>query len=65
MNAVLPERWLRLIPMATPRGLRIVRGEGAYVWDEEDRRYLDLDGDAGAALLGHSQQMVLPGAVPS
>ncbi|MBV9101054.1 MAG: aspartate aminotransferase family protein [Candidatus Dormibacteraeota bacterium] len=59
MNAVLPRRWLRFLPLVAPRPLRIVRGEGAYVWDEDDRRYLDLDGDDGAALLGHGQSLVV------
>jgi LysW-gamma-L-lysine/LysW-L-ornithine aminotransferase len=59
MNAVLPDRWLRLIPMTADRGLRLVRGDGAYVWDEDDRRYLDLDSDHGSSLLGYGQASVV------
>jgi acetylornithine/LysW-gamma-L-lysine aminotransferase len=59
MNAVLPDRWLRLIPMSADRGLRLVRGDGAYVWDEDDRRYLDLDSDHGSSLLGYGQASVV------
>ena len=41
------------------RPLAIVRGEGSYVWDEGDRRYLDLTGGQGVALLGHSHPEVV------
>jgi adenosylmethionine-8-amino-7-oxononanoate aminotransferase len=30
-----------------------VRGEGAYVWDAEGKRYLDLSGSAAVNLIGH------------
>ncbi len=32
----------------------MVRGEGAYVWDEDGNRYLDLLGAWGPLLLGHA-----------
>jgi len=30
-----------------------VRGEGVYVWDTEDKRYLDFSGSAAVNLIGH------------
>ena len=37
-----------------PLPVTLVRGEGAYVWDEDGRRYLDLMGAYSAASFGHS-----------
>ena len=37
----------------------VVRGEGAYVWDVEGRRYLDLVQSYGAVLLGHGHRAVV------
>ncbi|CAB49365.1 acetylornithine/succinylornithine family transaminase [Pyrococcus abyssi] len=34
--------------------LKIVRGEGIYVWDSEGKRYLDLIAGIGVAILGHN-----------
>ncbi|MDA8280481.1 MAG: glutamate-1-semialdehyde 2,1-aminomutase [Actinomycetota bacterium] len=36
----------------------VARGSGAFVWDVEDRRYLDLVQSYGAILLGHAHQAV-------
>lgn len=36
------------------RGLELVRGEGSWVFDNEDRRYFDATSQYGAALLGHA-----------
>ena len=36
----------------------VVRGEGAYVWDVEGRRYVDLVQSYGAVLLGHAHPTV-------
>ena len=36
----------------------VARGEGAYVWDVEGRRYLDLVQSYGAVLLGHAHPVV-------
>ncbi len=58
MTAVLPDRWLNELHR-TSRSLRLVRGEGAYVWDDEDRRYLDLTSSGASALLGHNHPRVV------
>lgn len=36
------------------RGITLVRGEGAYVWDDQGNRYIDCVGGQGAAVLGHA-----------
>jgi len=36
----------------------VARGEGAYVWDVEGRRYIDLVQSYGAVLLGHGHRVV-------
>ncbi len=41
------------------REITIVRGEGAYVWDEQGRRYIDCVGGQGAANLGHSHPAIV------
>ena len=58
MTAVLPDRWLNELSR-TSRDLRLVRGDGAYVWDDEDRRYLDLTSSGGTTLLGHNHPRVV------
>jgi acetylornithine/succinyldiaminopimelate/putrescine aminotransferase len=57
VTAVLPDRWLNELSRAA-RDLRLVRGERAYVWDDEDRRYLDLTSNGGTTLLGHNDARV-------
>src|SRR6266513_2350563 len=46
------------IPLHAGRGLTIVRGEGSYLWDDRDRRYLDLMTNYGVNLLGHTHPLV-------
>ena len=36
----------------------VVRGQGAYVWDVEGRRYTDMVQSYGAILLGHAHELV-------
>src|SRR5262249_61667076 len=36
-----------------PLPVTLVRGEGVHVWDEEDRRYLDMMGAYSAVSFGH------------
>jgi LysW-gamma-L-lysine/LysW-L-ornithine aminotransferase len=57
VTAVLPDRWLNELSRAS-RDLRLVRGDGAYVWDDEDRRYLDLTSNGGTTLLGHNDARI-------
>nr|WP_290668176.1 aspartate aminotransferase family protein [Ardenticatena sp.] len=40
------------------RGLTLVRGEGARVWDTEGREYIDCIAGHGAAILGHAHPAV-------
>lgn len=42
-----------------PRGVTLVRGAGAYVWDAEGRRYLDCTAAYGVASLGHCHPAVV------
>src|SRR2546429_9426086 len=37
----------------------LVRGEGAFVWDEAGRRYIDYVGAFGPLLLGHANRGVV------
>jgi LysW-gamma-L-lysine/LysW-L-ornithine aminotransferase len=57
VTAVLPDRWLNELSR-TSRSLRLVRGDGAYVWDDEERQYLDLTSSGGTTLLGHNHPRV-------
>jgi acetylornithine/LysW-gamma-L-lysine aminotransferase len=40
------------------RGVTIVRGEGALLWDDQGRQYIDCVGGQGAANLGHANSAV-------
>jgi acetylornithine/LysW-gamma-L-lysine aminotransferase len=57
VTAVLPDRWLNELSH-TSRDLRLVRGDGAYVWDDESRQYLDLTSSGGTTLLGHNHPRI-------
>jgi len=39
--------------------LRLVRGEGAKVWDSEGKEYIDCVGGHGVGVVGHSNPYVL------
>jgi acetylornithine/LysW-gamma-L-lysine aminotransferase len=54
---MLPDRWLNELSRVS-RDLRLVRGDGAYVWDDEEHEYLDLTSSGGATLLGHNHPRV-------
>ncbi len=41
------------------RDIQIVRGEGAWLWDDAGNRYIDCVGGQGAANLGHGHPAVL------
>src|SRR5579871_6084636 len=40
------------------RDLTIVRGEGAWLWDDQGRRYIDCMAGHGSANLGHAHPAV-------
>ena len=40
------------------RDITVVRGEGAWVWDDEGRRYIDCVGGIGVASVGHANPAV-------
>ncbi len=50
---------LKLLRFYALRGLKLIRGEGQYVWDESGRRYLDCHTGHGVALLGHRNHRVV------
>ena len=54
------ERWRASLMdnYGTP-GLTLVRGEGAYVWDADGARYLDLLGGIAVNALGHAHPAVV------
>jgi acetylornithine/LysW-gamma-L-lysine aminotransferase len=41
------------------RGISLVRGQGAKVWDDKGRSYIDAIGGQGAAALGHAHPRVI------
>jgi len=43
-----------IMPTYPPRALTLVRGEGCWVWDDADRRYLDLVAGLAVVSLGHA-----------
>jgi glutamate-1-semialdehyde 2,1-aminomutase len=69
-NAGLTEQAERLFPGGVNSPVRafrsvgrppliLERGDGAYVWDADGRRYIDYIGGWGAAILGHAHPTVM------
>lgn len=69
-NDALFERAQRVIPAGVNSPVRafrsvggtprfFVRGEGAYLWDEDGRRYIDYVGSWGPAIVGHAHPAVV------
>jgi adenosylmethionine-8-amino-7-oxononanoate aminotransferase len=50
-SSVLPRTFRKSYPVA-------VRGEGAWLWDAEGRRYFDLAGSAAVNFIGHGDKSV-------
>jgi acetylornithine/LysW-gamma-L-lysine aminotransferase len=50
---------MKLTQLYGDRGLKIVKGEGQYVWDEYGRRYIDMHTGIGVAFLGHRNKTVI------
>ncbi len=46
----------RQLPLYAKRDIALVRGEGAYLFDSEGRRYLDAMSNYGVAVLGHADR---------
>ena len=57
MNARETEREYAL-EVFPKRDITVVRGEGACVWDDEGRRYIDCVGGIGVASVGHANPAV-------
>lgn len=47
-----------LIPLYQKFPLKIVRGDGAVVYDDQGKEYIDLSGGYGVAIVGHSNPAV-------
>jgi len=43
-----------LIPLYAKRDIALVRGDGCFLFDENDKRYLDLTSNYGSSLLGYN-----------
>ena len=43
-----------LIPLYAKRDIALVRGDGCFLFDENDNKYLDLTSNYGASLLGYN-----------
>ena len=46
------------LPVFPRRELTLVRGEGAWVWDDQGRRYVDCTAGVGVASVGHANREV-------
>ena len=44
------------VPLYAKRDIVLVRGEGAYLYDSDGRRYLDAMSNYGVAVLGHAHE---------
>ena len=52
----LEERYA--LPVYPRRGVTIVRGEGALLWDDQGSEYLDCAAGVGVASIGHANPTV-------
>lgn len=50
---------LKLIEFYALRGLKIVKGEGQYVWDIDGRKYIDCHTQYGSLFLGHGNPRIV------
>ena len=46
------------LPVYPRRGVTIVRGEGALLWDDQGNEYLDCTAGVGVANIGHANPAV-------
>ena len=56
--ASMPGGNTRSVLFYPPFPLTIARGEGTYVWDIDDHRYVNFVGEFGAGLFGHSNTLI-------
>ncbi len=47
------------LPLYGKRGITLVRGEGAIVWDDKGKSYIDCTAGQGVAIVGHSCKPVV------
>jgi predicted acetylornithine/succinylornithine family transaminase len=60
MNPATAELFVRyVVPNYTRFPVSLVRGEGSYVWDDQERKYLDFFPGWGCNLLGHCPPRVV------
>ena len=52
--ARMQDRMARFVAPTYKRGLALVRGQGAWVWDAEGKQYLDYGGGIAVNVLGHA-----------
>ncbi|HEV2012101.1 MAG TPA: aspartate aminotransferase family protein [Candidatus Limnocylindria bacterium] len=58
MSDIVPREAAHTSGLYQKRDLAIVRGEGALVWDDTGRRYIDCVGGQGSGNLGHGNAAV-------
>ena len=55
LNREIADRGSRvLVGNYAPQPIALVRGEGCWLWDADDNRYLDFMGGIATAALGHA-----------
>ncbi|HWK47349.1 MAG TPA: aminotransferase class III-fold pyridoxal phosphate-dependent enzyme [Stellaceae bacterium] len=57
-EAVMPGGNTRSVLFYEPFPLALARGEGAFLWDADGHRYIDLLGEYTAGLYGHSNPII-------
>jgi len=50
---------MRMLNTFQRYGIKVVRGEGVYVWDDKGKKYLDFMQGFGVGILGHKNQAVI------
>ncbi len=50
---------LRMLNTFQRYGIKVVKGEGVYVWDDKGKKYLDFMQGFGVGILGHKNQAVI------
>ena len=53
-STIVSQHSARMVPTYVRPNLMLAKGEGSYVWDIENRRYLDFSGGIAVNGLGHS-----------